>query len=100
MTTDEIVLHEAERWFRSKLRNESALLGFEERLFSAIAGHQMGKAEAYTPRERPPDNLSALVLRTVDPLPTTMPPPPDIQRELLRVSRVEIVRGGVPTRDP
>jgi hypothetical protein len=96
MTTDEIVLHEAERWFRSKLRGESNLYEFEQRLFSALADRQISRSEIYTPRERAPEKTS-VTPPTADPLPTTKPPPADIQRELLRLSRVDIV-GGPPLR--
>lgn len=93
MTTDEIVLREVERWFRGKLRGETTLFGFEERLFSALADRQSIAPDVYTPKERAPENPSR-VLPTVDALPTTKPPPADDQRELLRLSRIDIVGQG------
>jgi hypothetical protein len=89
MTTDEIAMREAERWFRSKLRRESPLSEFEHRLFSAHAERQAARADAYTPKERPPEDPSPLALRIVEPLATTRPPPADIQQELLRLSRAD-----------
>ena len=40
------------------------------------------------PPEKPPEKPSPLVFPAVDDLPTTKPPPADIQRELLRLSSV------------
>lgn len=89
MTPEQRVLNEAERWFRSKLRGETPVEDFERRLFSALAKRQNEAPEVYVPRdlsaldETAPSSPTATQTNAIP----TKPPPPDVQHELVRLSR-------------
>ena len=90
MTPDQRVLHEAERWFRSKLRGDSLLLDHELPLFIALAKRRDSSVDVYVPRDRENEPAPPSSTHHAPSLPTTQPPPPDIQRELVRISRTEV----------
>ena len=85
--TDDRILHEAEQWFRRKLRGETTLAEFEEPFFVALAQRRASQPDAYIARSITP--LSWPSDLAVERLPTTRPPPADLQAELLKVSRGE-----------
>ena len=90
------VLYEAERWFRAKLRGETVLHTHEVALFKAMAELRNAREDVYVSRDgetlRPSTRASES-----ERLPTTRPPPPNSQEELLRVSRREYsLTGGDP----
>lgn len=82
---NERVLYEAERWFRAKLRGETPLHPHEADLFRALVERQNSRVDTYLSKEtvtlRPP--------RPTEPeqLAATMPPPPHVHEELLRISK-------------
>lgn len=88
MTLDQRALEVAERWFRAKLRGDTAVFEFEFELFTAMADRQVARGDFYIPRELPGPSY-------VDPFadmnPTTLPPPSSgAQRDLIQLSKGSI----------
>lgn len=80
------VLYEVERWFRAKLRGDTLIHSHEVELFRALAEWQNERADAYLPRATAAPR-SPIRAPTSDVLSTTILPPPDVQAELVRISK-------------
>jgi len=85
MTLDQRALHEAERWFRGKLRGTTQLLDYEYDLFTALAERQTARGDFYVPVDTPgPEFIDPFV----DMMPTTLPPPSSgAHKDLIQLSK-------------
>jgi hypothetical protein len=88
MTVDERALYEAERWFRAKLRGDSALVESEIGLFTVMAERQVASTDFYIPRE--PSTQGYLDPFADSPLITLPPPSSAAQRDWIQLSKASL----------